>query len=718
MSFLQPLLLIALPLIAMPIIIHLINQWRYQTRPWGAMMFLLQANRMNRGFAKLRQWLILAMRTLAVAGLLFAVARPLASGFLGLAGGGKVDTTIVILDRSPSMQQQGVGGVSKLETGRKQLADALKTLGATHWVTIDANGSAKEFDKLEAMLDSPEFQGNSATCDLSTTFQGALDYLKANKPGPTEIWICSDLRKSDWNQKSGTWSIAREGFLALPQSVGINLVAYPEPPERNLAIRVTKAIVANSKGTAGTGNELLLSMQVVRQDAGLDQPTEPESVTIEIEVDGARSTLTREMTGSRLDLGNHRIPLSGDQRTGWGRVSLPADSNNADNSYFFVFDDPPLRRVVVVSEDREATRAVEIAASISEDGSENPAVEVVMPEQVDSLVLDDASLLVWQTSLPESTAAGTVRNFVEKGGQVIFFPPTSLIGGSGVGTEAKFMGVQWSGWNTGDAANVMVENWRGDQDLLAATASGSGLPVGGLKLGGFATLQSDGDLSKLASLSGGTPLLARVPTDRGGVYFCATSASAKSSSLAKSGVVLFVAIQRAMNKGLESLGKTTARVADAKQTTAVPWQLVSGDEEALSTDYPASAGVYRAADQLFSVNRSTQEDQVDVVQSEELESLFGGLQFSRVDGAAGQMDGIVREIWRVFLIIMILALLLEAFLCLPRIRATNTAGDPSFGSKQAGPTGGNAGRSSSGGDTASSTGGLAAGFKSSGTEAV
>ncbi len=122
MSFLQPWMLWAIPLVALPIIIHLLNQWRYQTKRWGAMMFLLAANRMNRGYARLRQWLILAMRTLAVAGLIFAVSRPLASGFLGLAGGNKSDATLVLLDRSPSMQEQGSGGQSKLDTGRQQLA--------------------------------------------------------------------------------------------------------------------------------------------------------------------------------------------------------------------------------------------------------------------------------------------------------------------------------------------------------------------------------------------------------------------------------------------------------------------------------------------------------------------------------------------------------------------------------------------------------------------
>src|SRR6059058_1947469 len=116
MSFLQPFLLVGLPLVALPIIIHLINQRRYQTVRWAAMMFLLAANRMSRGYARLRQMLILLFRMLVVAALIFAVSRPLASGWFGRAAGGRADTTIVLLDRSPSMRQQGPGtAVSKLE---------------------------------------------------------------------------------------------------------------------------------------------------------------------------------------------------------------------------------------------------------------------------------------------------------------------------------------------------------------------------------------------------------------------------------------------------------------------------------------------------------------------------------------------------------------------------------------------------------------------------
>src|SRR5207244_9233782 len=138
MTFLQPLLLAGLPLIALPIIIHLINQRRYQTVRWAAMMFLLAANRMSRGYARLRQMLILLFRMLVVAGLIFAVSRPLASGWLGRTAGGRADTTIILLDRSPSMRQQGGGTVvSKLDAGRQQLARTFAFFGSNRWVLIE-----------------------------------------------------------------------------------------------------------------------------------------------------------------------------------------------------------------------------------------------------------------------------------------------------------------------------------------------------------------------------------------------------------------------------------------------------------------------------------------------------------------------------------------------------------------------------------------------------
>ncbi|MDB4804230.1 BatA domain-containing protein, partial [Verrucomicrobia bacterium] len=66
MTFLQPIILFGLPLILLPVAIHLLNRLRHRTIPWGAMRFLVAASRSSVNRAKLKQFLILLFRTLAV----------------------------------------------------------------------------------------------------------------------------------------------------------------------------------------------------------------------------------------------------------------------------------------------------------------------------------------------------------------------------------------------------------------------------------------------------------------------------------------------------------------------------------------------------------------------------------------------------------------------------------------------------------------------------
>src|SRR6185503_1397174 len=140
MTFLQPALLVALPLAALPVIIHLIHLYRRRQVKWAAMMFLLAAQRMNKGLSRLRQILILALRVLAVAAIIFVLTRPLAGGWLGLTGGAP-DTVLILVDRSASMEQQNqTTFVTKRGAGLRNIAKAIDdAVGSrSHLVLIDS----------------------------------------------------------------------------------------------------------------------------------------------------------------------------------------------------------------------------------------------------------------------------------------------------------------------------------------------------------------------------------------------------------------------------------------------------------------------------------------------------------------------------------------------------------------------------------------------------
>lgn len=653
MTFLHPLLLAAFPLVALPVIIHLINQRRYQSVRWAAMIFLLAANRMSRGYAKLRQFLILLFRMLALAGLIFALSRPLAGGWLGRAASGRPDTTMILLDRSPSMRQQGSGTVvSKLEAGRHQLAETLQVLGSNRWVLIESTtNTASEIESPAALLKLPATEPASTSADLPAMLEAARDYIRANQPGRTEIWICSDLRRNDWSADSARWQALRDSFLEFPQSIRLHLLAYPDVAPSNIAIEVTSV---RRRQTADSA-EVLVSLKLMR-----DTPTDAAiTLPVQFEIEGARSEVNVELTGSVTELKDYRIPIERTHERGWGRVSIPADANLADNEFYFVFDRPQLRKTVIVSGDSRAMAAVQLAAAISPDPALPCSAEIVTREQVAAIDWDSVALLVWHAPLPEGDIGQTVQGFVQRGGQVLFLPPRSP-------GEAEFMGVRWQTWIE-ESADIPMETWRGDQDLLANTQSGAALPLDRLRI--RRTCGLSGELTPLATVKGSRLLFARLPTNRGGVYFCTTTPEAGDSSLAANGVVLYALVQRAIAAGAAVLGQTRQLVAgEGVGEQSASWHQVAGNPDTISIEYPHHAGIYALGDKLLAVNRAAAEDQAPVLADDRVVELFHGLDFSRVDDRAGNFASLIQEIWRSFLIIMLVSLLVEAALCMPRVR--------------------------------------------------
>jgi hypothetical protein len=181
--------------------------------------------------------------------------------------------------------------------------------------------------------------------------------------------------------------------------------------------------------------------------------------------------------------------------------------------------------------------------------------------------------------------------------------------------------------------------------------------------------QLSGELTPLAMLKGGRPLVARLPTTRGGAYFCATTTDPRDSSFAANGVVLYVFVHRALAAGAAVLGQTRQLVAgETSLEQPTTWQRLAGAADALSTEYAHHAGVYTAGDKLLALNRSPSEDRADVLADDRVAELFKGLDFARVDDRAGSLIGLIQEIWRPFLVAMIVSLLVEAGLCLPRVR--------------------------------------------------
>jgi hypothetical protein len=678
MSFLAPILLIGLPLALVPVVIHLIHLMRRRQVKWAAMMFLQAAQRMNKGLSKLKQYLILAFRVLAVAALIFMIGRPLAGGLLGLTGGAP-DSVIILLDRSASMEQQLLTtGTSKRLAGLRNLTAAIQDAYGTRskLVLIDsATLQPVALEKAAALIDLPQTGPTDTGADVPALLQGALDYITTNQTGRTDVWLVSDLRQSDWDAAGGRWSALRGAFATLP-AVRFQVLAYPETPTTDLAVEAGPVV---RRGTAEQ-TELLLDIRLTRGEP----VSEPVAVPLRVVVNGVSSTINAELKGSQVLLQGLAIPIDKTTGRGWGRVELPADTTPADNVSYFVFDDPPPLKSVIISDTPEVSGPLQAALTAPADASRKYEALVLPPARAAEIVWDQTALIVWQAALPDKDPVmiQQLEAHARAGRSLLFLPPESP-------GEGAFSGLRWTTWKTaaGGAPNL-VAWWRSDAGLLAGTRAGSALLVGETEVQRWCGLEGESiPLARFGESEGQAPLLVQAARDGGGgVYFLTTLPGAGASTLARDGVVLFALLHRTLQEGGASLGNARQRVAAAGVLGEDPaaWSRLDVEEPGavLPADRPLRAGVLKQPaavagqpELLVALNRPVAEDALPVVSRATLDELFAGLDWRLLERTLGNEKSLTSEVWRTFLMLMAAALVLEAMLCLPDRRPVSQAGD-------------------------------------------
>ena len=656
MTFLNPIWLFALPLVLIPILIHLLNQRRHRTIDWGAMQFLLSAKRMSRGMARLKQWLIMAMRMLVIAGLIFVVTRPLSSGWIGSLTGGKPETVVVVLDRSASMQQQRLQtGQTKLSLGKQKIAQALTTLGGSPSIVLVDGFSSKpiELQNAEDLLDLPAAEPTEAEADIASMLDTTLDYINDNQTGRTDVWICSDSGSNDWRPENTRWKAINSGFSKL-EGVRFHLLNFPQAPEANYALNLTRYDRVDSLDKS----ELVIDFTIERSG---QSSISSDSVPVTFNINGLRSTLEVDIEGETASVNGHRIPIDSELKIGWGKVELPLDASPSDNAWHFAFAQALPRKTVIVTDLPKVHRAISLAASTAVDENSEFLSKVVATDRVGEIDWQETAILVWQSEFPDELTAKQIERFVEMGRTVIFMPPDNP-------SDASFAGVQWKQWSSFDAEGEPIDYWNKRSGLLSKTRNGDALPVDSLRV--YRHSAVEGDVQVLAKLKDETPILSRANSDTGMVYFLGTWPAATHSNLGREGVTLFAMVHRMIASAAESLGAAKqfeAGTIAARQANQLPALTLedSSEDLLLAENNSLQAGVYGDDKQLIALNRSAAEDRAEAIARTEIDELFSGLDYHVVDEQLSNDASLASEIWKLFIVLAGIALLVEAVLCMP-----------------------------------------------------
>jgi hypothetical protein len=644
--FLNPLLLWGLLAAAVPIAIHLLNRRRHKTIHWAAMQFLLKATRESRGKKKLRHILILACRALGIAALALAAARPIVSGLIGW-GGGSIDTVVLLLDRSASMEGKPGDGLNpRRQIVLEKVRDAMANLGSPRLVLIDsASKSPQEIPSPETLTDLSSTAATDTAADFPTLLELAADYLMET-PGRSEIWLASDLQESNWHPEDERWAAARASLASLPQKPAIRVLSLTGPAAPNTNIRLLSARRA--------GDEVLLDLEINRAMESRGSV----SIPLTNYLHGTRTTETLTIPGQTLRF-QKRVPIPPDASTGYGWLTIPADGNPSDNAAFFAYGPARPVKSVVVAPAGEAADYLALAAA--PPGFENQSTRIVDPSQAATLPTGDLAAILWAAPLPTGPAADTIGRFLTSGGHVLFLPP-------GDPSDTVFVDLKWSELTEAPAGKFFIlKDWNHDDGPMRDGIDGTSLPAERLRA--IRRQIPIGDASPLARWEDEEPLVARRIVDHGTAWFMGTVPDYTWSNLGDADVLL-PAVQRIISAGADRFDASylTSVGSDTAQTLA-------GETRTRLDDYgtpdPANAahqsGVFRLGERLLAVNRPLAEDAPEILARESLDLALDGTRYTLLD-QAGQADdpSLSRDVWRAFLMAVLFFFISEAILSLPK----------------------------------------------------
>ena len=204
LSFLNPAFLWGALAASIPVIIHLINRRRARTVRFPAVKFVLRSERRVARKYRVKQWLLLALRTLILFLLTTALAEPVLQPNVGdLAEINQTRAVVLILDNSMSMAYQAAGTHSwelakeaaglVLQELRPQDQGALLPL-----VAAGEPPQALSGDRVWLIQRVGELTQTYQAGDLIDSLQRAYTLLKTSDAAKKEIVVITDRTRVPW----------------------------------------------------------------------------------------------------------------------------------------------------------------------------------------------------------------------------------------------------------------------------------------------------------------------------------------------------------------------------------------------------------------------------------------------------------------------------------------------------------------------------------------
>jgi hypothetical protein len=509
MQFLYPSFLFALSLVAIPIIIHLFNFRKYKKVVFSDIRFLRQLTEQTKKQQKIKDWLILLCRVLAISFLVFAFAQPFipAKESQQLAADAY---TSVYIDNSYSMQALGKEG-SLLDAAKqkaKKIIEAHPASQSFQLLSNDFEGKHQRIVSAKEMLQMiDEIEPSYTHRNLQEVYarQKSLEQQASATLGRT-YWL-SDFQKN---------------MEPLPIQSDSNVAVYwvPFKGVQQQNIWIDSAWFSDPFLRKGNQNKLHVRVKNNSESSF-------ENQALVLKIDGVQKAI-QNITCAAQQRVEVVIPFSLNDYL-WHQLAVSI------TDYPIVFDDVYYLSAraqeslpLLLINDRAEVSAIQKVYGLDAFY----ALKEVLVNQIDYQSFSKQALIILNE--PNAISSGLqmeLLKFVKEGGVLLYIPASNPTDLNSIQQFLGQLGVQQSNKQQGSVQLGTIET----QDALFAQVFAKSpewlsLPV----VNAYWQLQAIGNSSRtLIQLKNEKPYLLRTKMGKGSTYFLASNLQEEESSLSK-----------------------------------------------------------------------------------------------------------------------------------------------------------------------------------------
>jgi hypothetical protein len=421
LTFLNPIVLIGLLAAGIPILLHIFNLRKLKTIEFSTLSFLKELQKTKIRRLKLRQLLLLILRTLLVVLVVFAFSRPTLKGSLpgGLAEQAKT-TAVIVFDDSQSMtasDEQGellhqaknaaIAVINLLKDGDEVFLLKLSDVPVDG--TSEIPSAQRNFPAIRSAIN--EIKPSSMHRTIEDALRYSVRLLAASQNFNKEVYLISDFQSGSLESKKYIVKTDEKlfapttQFFLVPlgkrelQNVSVESIEIPSTIfEVNRSFAVKAKLV--NHGTSNLQNHVV---SVYQDGSRVGQKG--------VDINAGQSVETEFTLVPR-----HSGFLE-------GKIELEDDDLEFDNTRFFTVHIPEELHVLLVGSASDLTYLRLALATRITDSSASLKIDQITYDHFSSSQLNNINVVVL-SNLRELThdQSFALKTYLQNGGGMLFFP--------------------------------------------------------------------------------------------------------------------------------------------------------------------------------------------------------------------------------------------------------------------------------------------------------